>query len=75
MEHEMVAPVVGEALRAAEPVSIEDEPVAPGQTLTTTMQGVFHARPVQTAFGIFGHIRIFTFPSTTPTLSSTSSSG
>ena len=32
-----------------------------GQELTTVMPGVFRARPVQTASGVFGHIRIFTF--------------
>ncbi|MDV3348735.1 S41 family peptidase [Leptothoe sp. LEGE 181152] len=32
-----------------------------GQTVPTTMGSVFHAKSVNTTFGEFGHIRIFTF--------------
>ena len=56
----LFAPAVAEARRAAQP-ALEDEPVAVGLELTTTMPGVFRARPVQTSSGVFGHIRIFTF--------------
>jgi hypothetical protein len=57
----LFAPAVAEARQAAQPSTVEDEPVALGQELTTVMPGVFRARPVQTASGVFGHIRIFTF--------------
>ena len=32
-----------------------------GQTVPTTMAGIFHGRSVNTSFGEFGHMRIFTF--------------
>ena len=57
----LFAPTVAQAWRAAQPATLQDEPVAPGQELTTAMPGVFRARPVQTSSGVFGHIRIFTF--------------
>ncbi|CAN5876441.1 hypothetical protein BH23ACT10_BH23ACT10_19040 [soil metagenome] len=44
-----------------------DEPADVGEQLTTTMPGVFRARSVQTASGVFGHIRIFTFAVEDPT--------
>jgi C-terminal processing protease CtpA/Prc len=57
----LFAPAVAEARRLDRAPALEEEPVAPGEELTTSMPGVFRARSVQTSSGVFGHIRIFTF--------------
>ncbi|NEP87557.1 MAG: peptidase S41 [Okeania sp. SIO2C2] len=44
-----------------EKTKISKQAVASGQTITTTMPGVLHAKSVNTPSGEFGHIRIFTF--------------
>ena len=43
------------------PKKITKRPAAAGQSVPTTMSGVFSARSVTTSSGEFGHIRIFTF--------------
>jgi C-terminal processing protease CtpA/Prc len=42
-------------------IDLSGEPAAIGTDLPSTMPLVFRARSVQTAAGVFGHLRIFTF--------------
>ena len=47
--------------QAGESPALTSSPAAVGQDVPTSMPGVFRARSVETASGIFGHLRIFTF--------------
>jgi Peptidase family S41 len=57
--------VLGQLRAGTDPIGTVDEGVGGVTTddgdLATRMPGVFRARTVSTAFGVFGHIRIFTF--------------
>jgi hypothetical protein len=57
----LFAPQVAGQAQAAEPPALTSTRAAVGEEVPTSMPGVFRARSVQTASGIFGHLRIFTF--------------
>jgi hypothetical protein len=57
----LFAPQVAGQAQAGEPPALTSSPAAVGQDVPTSMPGVFRARSVETASGIFGHLRIFTF--------------
>src|SRR5215217_7161693 len=57
----LFAPQVAGQAQAGESPALTSSPAAVGQDVPTSMPGVFRARSVETASGIFGHLRIFTF--------------
>jgi hypothetical protein len=57
----LFAPQVAGQAQAGQSPALTTTPGAVGQDVPTSMPGVFRARSVQTASGIFGHLRIFTF--------------
>ncbi len=57
----LFAPAVAQARRQGVSADVEVEPIAPGEEAATTLPGVFRARSVSTAAGVYGHLRIFTF--------------
>jgi hypothetical protein len=57
----LFAPQVAGQAQAGESPALTSSPGAVGQDVPTSMPGVFRARSVETASGIFGHLRIFTF--------------
>jgi Peptidase family S41 len=57
----LFAPQVAGQAQAAEAPALTTTRAAVGEDVPTSMPGVFRARSVQTASGMFGHLRIFTF--------------
>jgi hypothetical protein len=57
----LFAPQVAGQTQAGESPALTSSPAAIGQDVPTSMPGVFRARSVETASGVFGHLRIFTF--------------
>ena len=57
----LFAPQVAGQAQADQSPALTTTPGAVGEDVPTSMPGVFRARSVQTASGIFGHLRIFTF--------------
>lgn len=51
--------VVGEENKAT--LTLTDEKAAPGEETPTAMPGLFRAKCVETAAGVFGYVRIFSF--------------
>jgi hypothetical protein len=57
----LFAPQVAGQAQAAELPALTTTRAAVGEEVPTTLAGVFRARSVETASGVFGHLRIFTF--------------
>jgi hypothetical protein len=57
----LFAPAVVAQEQAEAPPELTTTAAAAGEEVPTAMPGVFRARSVTTAFGTFGHVRIFTF--------------
>jgi hypothetical protein len=57
----LFAPQVAGQAQAAELPALTTTRAAVGEEVPTTLAGIFRARSVETASGVFGHLRIFTF--------------